>query len=113
MSDRGAMAVADQPVTVAEPRDIGTFVAAYRTTLPEVFAYLTRATAGDRALAEDLTSDTYLAALDAWRAGNADAVRVPWLIGVARHKLVDRFRRDDRERRKLALVHAVDPAHDD
>ncbi|HEY3832192.1 MAG TPA: sigma factor-like helix-turn-helix DNA-binding protein, partial [Acidimicrobiia bacterium] len=38
----------------------------------------------------------------------ADALTVPWLIGVARHKLVDRFRRADREQRKLAMVHAAD-----
>ncbi|HEY3832159.1 MAG TPA: sigma-70 family RNA polymerase sigma factor [Acidimicrobiia bacterium] len=87
--------------------DVDRFVAAYRTTLPEVFGYLARATAGDRALAEDLTSETYTAALSAWRRGQADALTVPWLIGVARHKLVDRFRRADREQRKLAMVHAL------
>jgi RNA polymerase sigma-70 factor (ECF subfamily) len=89
------------------PGELDAFVAAYRATLPAVFGYLARATTGDRALAEDLTSETYLAALAAWRAGNADAISVPWLIGVARHKLVDRFRRAEREQRKLAVVHAT------
>src|SRR4051794_17594247 len=104
------MGSTDEPVRAVGRLDLEAFVAAYRTTLPEVFAYLARATAGDRALAEDLTSETYFIALGAWQDGNADAVAVPWLIGVARHKLVDRFRRADREQRKLALVHAAEPS---
>ncbi len=85
------------------------FVAAYRATLPAVFGYLLRATGGDRGLAEDVTSETYIAALTAWRSGKADAVSAPWLVGVARHKLIDRFRRAEREARGLALVHAAAP----
>ncbi len=60
---------------------------------------------GDAGLAEDLTQETYLAVVrDAVRGDDARSLSVPWLIGVARHKMVDHFRRQAREERKLALL---------
>ena len=35
---------------------------------------------------------------------------LPWLIGVARHKLVDHLRRLEREERRLSLVAGAEPA---
>lgn len=57
-----------------------------------VYGYFTRR-CGDRAVAEDLTSDTFLAAMDAARKPAPPPMTVPWLIGVARHKLADHYRR--------------------
>lgn len=57
-----------------------------------VYGYFTRR-CGDRATAEDLTSDTFLAAMDAARKPAPPPMTVPWLIGVARHKLADHYRR--------------------
>ena len=48
---------------------------------------------GDRGTAEDLTSETFLAAMDAARKPSPPEISVPWLIGVARHKLADHYRR--------------------
>ena len=48
---------------------------------------------GDRGTAEDLTSQTFLAAMDAARRSDPPAIAVPWLMGVARHKLADHYRR--------------------
>ena len=64
----------------------------YDRALPQVFGYL-MARCGDRAVAEDLTSETFLAAAG---AGGDVALSVGWLIGVARHKLMDHWRRQDR-----------------
>ena len=64
----------------------------------EVFAYL-RARCGGRALAEDLTADTFLAAVGQIRRGAVDAVTVARLIGIARHKLIDEWRRSARRPR--------------
>jgi RNA polymerase sigma-70 factor (ECF subfamily) len=70
----------------------------YDEALPSVYGYFVRRCA-DRATAEDLTSDTFLAAMDAarkWSARSDEApppITVPWLIGVARHKLADHYRR--------------------
>ncbi len=70
----------------------------YDEALPQVYGYLL-SRCGQRALAEDLTAETFLAAV-----GAGAEVSVPWLIGVARHKLVDHWRRQSREERSLALV---------
>lgn len=64
----------------------------YDEALPVVYGYFTRR-CGDRAAAEDLTSDTFLAAMDAARKPAPPPMTVPWLIGVARHKLADHYRR--------------------
>lgn len=77
----------------------------YRETLPYVHGYLLQRLGGDAALAQDLTQETYLAAVqEAKKRADLSVVAVPWLIGVARHKLVDHFRRLAREERKLSLV---------
>jgi RNA polymerase sigma-70 factor (ECF subfamily) len=59
---------------------------------------------GSVADAEDLTAETFTAAVAALARPDPPAVTVPWLIGVARHKLVDHWRRGERERRGLAAV---------
>lgn len=64
----------------------------YDEALPIVYGYFVRRCA-DRGTAEDLTSETFLAAMDAARRGTASDLGVPWLIGVARHKLADHYRR--------------------
>jgi RNA polymerase sigma-70 factor (ECF subfamily) len=70
----------------------------YDEALPQVYGYLL-SRCGQRALAEDLTAETFLAAV-----GVRDRLSVAWLIGVARHKLADHWRRQAREERSLALV---------
>ncbi|BBY62949.1 RNA polymerase sigma factor [Mycolicibacterium helvum] len=64
----------------------------YDDALPVVYGYFIRR-CGDRATAEDLTSETFLAAVDAARRTQPPPVAVPWLLGVARHKLADHYRR--------------------
>ena len=78
-------------------------LALYDEALPQVYGYLLPR-CGQQALAEDLTAETFLAAVDTVRRGQP--VTVGWLIGVARHKLVDHWRRLAREERSLALVPA-------
>jgi RNA polymerase sigma-70 factor (ECF subfamily) len=67
-----------------------------------VYRYFVRATLGDRATAEDLTQETFAAVMVAARAGRTEALTMPWVMGVARHKLVDQYRRVEREQRRLA-----------
>ena len=78
-------------------------LALYDEALPQVYGYLLPR-CGQKALAEDLTAETFLAAVDTVRRDQL--VTVGWLIGVARHKLVDHWRRLAREERSLALVRA-------
>ena len=79
------------------------FRALYFESLPHVYGYLLHRVGGNQALAEDLTQETYLAAVSELRRSDV-VLSVPWLIGVARHKLVDHFRCLARQERKLALV---------
>ena len=59
---------------------------------------------GSVADAEDLTAETFMAAVAALKRPDPPSVSVAWLIGVARHKLVDHWRRSERERHGLAAV---------
>jgi RNA polymerase sigma-70 factor (ECF subfamily) len=67
-------------------------LALYDEALPVVYGYFVRR-CGDRATAEDLTSETFLAAMDAARKDDPPPIAIPWLLGVARHKLADHYRR--------------------
>ena len=80
------------------------FTAFYRAHLPEVYGYLLRLCAGDRAQAEDLTQDVWLALVEELRRGNAERADVRWLITVARSRFVDAARRERRRQSKLELI---------
>jgi len=80
----------------------------YEAALPQVYGYLLPR-CGNRTQAEELTSETFLAAVKAAREGAP--VSTPWLIGTARHKLVDHWRRQAREQRGLRLLYE-DPLDD-
>jgi RNA polymerase sigma-70 factor (ECF subfamily) len=84
----------------------------YDTALPEVYGYLLRR-CGARDVAEDLTAETFLAAVDAVRRPDPPVVGVPWIIGVARHKLVDHWRRQARAERNLQAAAADVPVEED
>jgi RNA polymerase sigma-70 factor (ECF subfamily) len=77
----------------------------YDRALPAVYGYLLRR-CGDATTAEDLTSEAFMAAVEAIQGERVPSLSVAWLVGVARHKLVDHWRRLAREDRKLALVDA-------
>jgi RNA polymerase sigma-70 factor (ECF subfamily) len=98
--------VSEQPSGVADPG--AGLLALYDSALPQVYGYLL-SRCGQRALAEDLTAETFLAAVDAVRGDRPPPLSVPWLVGVARHKLVDHWRRQAREDRSLRAVAAVSP----
>lgn len=93
-----------------EERQEHPLLALYDHALREVYGYLL-SRCGSVALAEDLTSETFVAAVMATRAGQAP-LSVPWLIGIARHKLVDHWRATGREQSRLSAVAADSGDHD-
>jgi RNA polymerase sigma-70 factor (ECF subfamily) len=107
--------VSSRPAIVPEPGvDL---LDLYDTALPEVYGYLL-ARCRRVALAEDLTSETFLAAVAALRANPPDELTTAWLIGIARHKLVDHWRRSERDERGFRVlvgehVECVDPWEDE
>jgi RNA polymerase sigma-70 factor (ECF subfamily) len=97
-------------------------LALYDTALPQVYGYLL-SRCDRRAVAEDLTAETFLAAVDATRRPHPQSpglrsqvapptITTAWLIGVARHKLVDHWRRLAREERGLRSVGNGDDCED-
>lgn len=94
--------------TPSAPRDA--LVELFDGALPEVYGYLLHR-CRNRSVAEDLTAETFMAAVDSITREQVDEVTVAWLVGIARHKLVDHWRRVERETRNLRAV--ADEAADD
>ena len=90
----------DMGVTADTEASGASLLDVYDRALPQVYGYL-MSRCRQRPLAEDLTSETFLAAA---RQVPDGPVSVPWLIGVARHKLADHWRRQSREERVLRAV---------
>jgi len=84
----------------------------YDTALDEVYGYLVPR-CGSPTVAEDLTSETFLAAADAVKRRPPAELTVAWLIGIARHKLADHWRRKEREERLLTAVDSEPEVVDD
>ena len=82
--------------------------AIYHRALPHVYGYLL-SRCGDVSLAEDLSAETFMAAVAAVREPRrpeAPSITTGWLVGVARHKLADHWRRSIREERSHAAAAA-------
>ncbi len=75
----------------------------YDQALPQVHSYLLRR-CRSRLLAEEITSEVFLAAVASIKADKVEVVTVAWLIGIARNKLVDHWRRQEREQRRLQSI---------
>lgn len=97
----------DDRIVVVPSVDAGDQAAAllalYDEAVGEVYGYLV-ARCRNRAVAEDLTSEVFMGAVDAIVRGTVREVSTAWLIGIARHKLVDHWRRLEREQRRLDAV---------
>jgi len=81
-------------------RDAEEFRAFYGAALPRVYGYLLHR-CGSSATAEDLTQETFLAAVVALRKERQVEEPLGWILGIARHKLLDHYRRQDRARSRV------------
>ncbi len=99
MTERIAVARGVDELQVALATD-GAFEAWYRRTLPRVYSYLLSRCGNDPALAEELTQQTFIAAIDRRSRFDGRSDTVTWLCGIARHKLADHFRLVEREERR-------------
>jgi RNA polymerase sigma-70 factor (ECF subfamily) len=105
-ADRGVPGILDG--VLADDR---AFRAWYDAALPRVFGYLFQRCGRDTELAEELTQQTFVAAIGARRGPSRDDP-VAWVIGIARHRLVDHFRELERRERGLLrlLSRSSEPA---
>ncbi len=95
-------------MAATEPLGADQVLDLYDRALPQVYGYLVRRCGSD-AVAEDLTSETFMAAVAACRRGEAPRLSVGWLVSVARNKLVDHWRRQAAEERRLEAVAVLEP----
>ena len=86
-----------------------TFATVAEELLDDVFGYLLYLTK-NRAVAEDLTSETFEAALRKWRRFDANrGTPRAWLLSIARTTALDWFRADARRRRREERAEAAFP----
>ena len=64
----------------------------YRATIDDLFDFVARRCDGDRALAEDITQETWLRAVDDWHRHGAPELPAAWLARVA-SRLISNHRR--------------------
>jgi RNA polymerase sigma-70 factor (ECF subfamily) len=101
--------VSGQPASADQGAEL---LALYDRALPQVYGYLLPR-CGSETVAEDLTGETFLAAVAAVQKETVERMTVAWLVGVARHKLVDHWRRQAREDRNMQVAaDAVVTEHD-
>jgi len=98
--------------------DEDAFRAWYDAALPRVHRYLFNRCGRDRGLAEELTQDTFVEAVRSRRRFTGGDDPLAWVIGIARHRLADHFRRLERQERGVVRLTlqadplAAEPWHD-
>jgi RNA polymerase sigma-70 factor (ECF subfamily) len=99
-----------RPTAIAADRavliDEQAFRSWYETSLPSVYGYLFHRCGRDPALAEELTQQAFVEATRNYGRFRGEADATTWVVGIARHKLVDHFRRTERDARRLAALSA-------
>ncbi|MCU1366006.1 MAG: polymerase subunit sigma-24, partial [Ilumatobacteraceae bacterium] len=79
----------------------------YERTIDDLYRYASRLTGGDRAMAEEIVQDTYLAVLRRIRGGDVVTVDLGWLIVSCRHRFLDRLKSERRSKRREMLATSV------
>src|SRR5262245_43536906 len=88
--------------------DTGSFGRFYEEALPRVYGYFVHRCGGSATTAEDLTQETFLAAVAELKRERRVVTPTAWIYGIARHKLLDYYRRQERHDRPLTLAADVE-----
>lgn len=89
------------------------FAEMYRTALPVVYGFVILRVGGDKAVAEDITAETFTAALRHFRAGHGNEINNAWLRMVAKRRLIDHWRRQAVASDKVVVLGAGLRNHSD
>jgi RNA polymerase sigma-70 factor (ECF subfamily) len=85
--------------------DAAAFRAWYDGAVGRVYGYLYGRCGGDIEVAEEITQQTFVQAIRHWQSFDGRSEPVTWLCSIARNKLADYYREQERERRRhLQLV---------
>ncbi len=107
------MAIGSSDDFAAVVRDEAGFRDWYEATLPRVYRYLAARCAGDDALAEELTQQTFVEAIRQRHRYDGRSDVVTWMCAIGRNKLVDHYRRRGRDVRRHERLIADRPAAPD
>ncbi len=100
--------VEDRAGVAAVFADEATFRAWYDRSLPAVYRYLFHRCGRNPEVAEELTQQAFVEAVRGRGQFRGHADATTWVTGIARHKLVDHFRRAERDARRLAALSAIE-----
>lgn len=103
------MAIASRGDFAAVVRDEARFRDWYDATLPRIYRYLAARCAGDDALAEELTQQTFVEAIRQRDRFDGRSDIVTWMCAIGRNKLVDHYRRRGRDVRRHERLIADQP----
>src|SRR5215468_11669572 len=84
--------------------DASSFGRFYEEALPRVYGYFVHRCGGSTATAEDLTQETFLAAVAELKKERRVVTPKAWIYGIARHKLLDHYRRQEHQDRPFTLT---------
>jgi RNA polymerase sigma-70 factor, ECF subfamily len=70
----------------------------YDRALPVVYGYFFRRCGGRRDIAEELTQETFVSAVRSLTQGPRVNAPLPWVMSIARRRLVDFYRSENRRR---------------
>lgn len=111
--------LAEAPVTIEDDRalvqaaraDLRAFNSLYERHVTRVYRYLL-VRVGSVADAEDLTSQTFLVAMENLDKYRGERPFLAWLFGIARHKVADKYRRQKPELMLETAADLADPQDD-
>ena len=105
------MELSSPPAKEQSALDARSFGRFYEDSLPRIYGYFVHRCGGSAPTAEDLTQETFLAAVAELKKERRVVTPTAWIYGIARHKLLDYYRRQERQDRPLGL--AADDAEQD
>ncbi len=111
--------LAEAPATIEDDRalvqaaraDLRAFNGLYERHVTSVYRYLL-VRVGNVADAEDLTSQTFLVAMENLDKYRGERPFLAWLFGIARHKVADKYRRQKPELMLETAADLADPQED-
>ena len=101
-------AIATRSELAAILADETAFRAWYHQALPRVYGYLYHRCGRNPAVAEEIAQEAFVEAVRSRRRFRGQSDPTTWVIGIARHRLVDHFRREERARRHRADITILD-----
>jgi RNA polymerase sigma-70 factor (ECF subfamily) len=107
------MEISAPPAEAALSTSPRAFRAFYDDAVPRVYGYFLHRCGGSVQVAEDLTQETFLAAVSELTKGRRVTAPIAWIYGIARHKLLDHYRQQERAEREPSVAFEADELEDE